>query len=62
MNNSISPKLVITTASGKPTSNVKPNRATLETIDYNAQMKEFFIELRCLNGLGLNPKSVFTIK
>jgi hypothetical protein len=43
-------------------SNVKPNKATLEIVDYKAQMQDFFIKVKCLNGSTLNPKSKFTIK
>jgi hypothetical protein len=46
----------------KEVSNVKPNKATLETIDYKAQMLDFFIKVKHLNGSSLNPKSEFTIK
>jgi hypothetical protein len=43
----------------KEVSNVKPNRVVLETIDYKVQTEDFFIKV---NGLGLNPKSKFTIE
>jgi len=37
-------------------SNVKPNKATLETVDYKAQMEDFFINVKRLHGSSLNPK------
>jgi len=43
-------------------SNVKPNRVALETRNYKFQTNLFFIKVKHLNGLGLDPKSELIIE